>query len=191
VHKLFSLICNSSAYQLSARYPGEWNDRYTRYYARKYVRMLTAEEMHDAIATATGRPGSFRAGKETVGMAMQVSMPRASGELKSFMQAFGQANRGTPARPPAPSPMQPIMLMRSPVVLDRVLAAKDGRVQRLLDTYSDNGKVVEELFLGTLSREPSVEEKAMAVSVLDRNRVEGAQNVQWALLNLAEFLYNF
>ena len=33
-------------------------------------------------------------------MAMQVSMPRANGELKSFMQAFGQANRGTPARPP-------------------------------------------------------------------------------------------
>ena len=24
-----------------------------------------------------------------------------------------------------------------------------------------------------------------------RNRVEGAQNVQWALLNLVEFLYNF
>jgi hypothetical protein len=191
LHKLFSLICNSSAYQLSARYPGEWSDTYTRYYARKYVRMLTAEEMHDAIATATGRPGNFRAGKETVGMAMQLSVPRASGELKSFMQAFGQANRGTPARPPAPSPMQPIMLMRSPVVLDRVLAAKDGRVQRLLDAYPDNGKVVDELFLGTLSREPSAEEKALAVSVLDQDRVAGAQNVQWALLNLAEFLYNF
>jgi hypothetical protein len=153
--------------------------------------MLTAEEMHDAIATATGRPGNFRAGKESVGMAMQLSVPRASGELKSFMQAFGQANRGTPARPPAPSPMQPIMLMRSPVVLDRVLAAKDGRVQRLLDAYPDNGKVVDELFLGTLSREPSAEEKALAVSVLDQNRVAGAQNVQWALLNLAEFLYCF
>jgi len=51
--------------------------------------------------------------------------------------------------------------------------------------------VVEELFLATLSREPSPPEKALAVSALDKNRVEGAQNVQWALINLVEFLYNF
>src|SRR6266567_1497647 len=110
LHSLFRVICNSSAYQLSARFPGEWKDSYTRYYARKYA---------------------------------------------------------------------------------RVLAAKDSRVQRLLDSYKDNGKVVEELFLATLSREPMPEEKALAVSFLDRNRVDGAQNVEWALLNLVEFLYNF
>jgi hypothetical protein len=84
------------------------------------------------------------------------------------------------------------MLIRSPVVNDRVLAANDSRVQRLLDTYKDNNaKVVEELFLGTLARHPSPEESAFAVSVLEKNRVEGAQNVQWALLNMVEFLYNF
>ena len=124
-------------------------------------------------------------------MAMQLSMPRSSGELKSFMQAFGQSNRGTPPRPPSPSPLQPIMMMRSPVVNDRVLAAKDSRVERLLGAYSDNGKVVEELFVATLSRVPSDAERALAVTAMDKNRVEGAQNVQWALLNLVEFLYNF
>lgn len=191
LHKLFSLICNSNAYQLSARFPVEWSDKYTKYYARKYVRMLSAEELHDAIATATSRPGNFKDGKEALPMAMQVSLPRPSGELKTFMQTFGQANRGTPARPPAPSPLQPIVLMRSAVVNERVLAQKDSRVQRLLDTYKDNAKVVDELFLATLSREPSEAERALAVSALDSNRVEGAQNVQWALLNLAEFLYNF
>lgn len=205
LHKLFALICNSSAYQLSARFNGEWNDRYTKYYARKYVRMLSAEELHDAIALATDRPGTFGGGRRrvtaanaedsdpvpTVNMAMQVSLPRPAGELKSFMQAFGQANRGTPARPPQPSPLQPIILMRSPVVNDRVLAQKDSRVQRLLDSYKDDGKVAEELFVATLSRQPSAEERALAVAVMEKNRVEGAQNVQWALLNLVEFLYNF
>ena len=107
------------------------------------------------------------------------------------MNAFGESNRGTPARPAQASPLQPIMLMRSPVVNDRVLAAKDSRVQRLLDSYKDNGKVVEELFVSTLSRDPTPEEKALAVSFLDQNRVNGAQNVEWALLNLVEFLYNF
>jgi hypothetical protein len=166
--------------------------------------MLTAEELHDAIALATDRPGQFGSARRKknpaaddpppatpVSTAMQVSVPRASGELKSFLQAFGQANRGTPARPPQPSPMQPIMLMRSSVVNDRVIAAKDSRVQRLLDSYKDDGKVVEELFVSTLSREPSKEEKALGMEVMSKNRVEGAQNVHWALVNLVEFLYNF
>ena len=228
IHKLFSLICNSNAYQLSARWPvshsgvpavtggamggakpespvGEWSEKYTPYYARKFVRMLSAEELHDAIATATERPGRFGGPRRrpavnddedapapVATLAMQLSMPRVSGDLKSFMQAFGQANRGTPARPAQPSPLQPIMLMRSPVVNDRVLAANDSRLQRLLETYkNDNGKVAEELFMGTLSREPWPQEKALAVSLMEKNRVEGAQNVQWALLNLVEFLYNF
>ena len=191
LHQLFAVICNSSAYQLSARFPGEWSDKYTKYYGRKFVRMLTAEELHDAIATATGRPGEFKDGKDTVPMAMQVSLPRPSGDLKTFLQTFGQANRGTPARPPGPSPLQPIQLMRSPVVNDRVLAQKDSRVQRLLDTYRDNHKVVDELFLATLSREPSEAERQLALAALEKDRVQGAQNVQWALLNLAEFLYNF
>ena len=207
LHRLFSVICNSSAYQLSARFPGEWKETYTKYYARKFVRMLSAEELHDAIATATDRPGNFGATKRTskqavdngeeaevsqpVPMAMQVAAPRNSGELKSFMQAFGQANRGTPARPSQPSPLQPIMLMRSSVVTDRVLAAKDSRVQRLLDSYKDDGKVVDELFVATLARPPLPEERTLATSVMAKDRTEGAQNVQWALLNLVEFLYNF
>ncbi len=204
LHSLFRTICNSTAYQLSARFPGEWNERYTPYYARKYARMLTAEELHDSITLATDRPGRFGGGGRrrpvmndeeppgpAVTMAMQMAVPRSSGDLKSFMQAFGQANRGAPGHPPQPSPLQPIMLMRSSVLNDRVLAAKDSRVQRLLDSYKDNGKVVEELFFASLSREPLPEEKALAVSFLDKNRVEGAQNVQWALLNLVEFLYNF
>jgi hypothetical protein len=188
---VFRKICQSSAYQLSARYPGEWKENYTAYFARKFVRMLSAEEVHDALVTATGRPGSFKFGNEKVPMAMQANTPSASGELKTFMIAFGQSNRSNPPRPPAASPMQPLLLMRSPVVTDRVLAEKDSRVQNLLAAHQENGKVVEELFLGTLARYPQNDEKQIAVSALDKDRVKGAQNLQWALLNLAEFLYNY
>lgn len=203
LHKLFKLICSSSAYQLSARYPGEWREDFSKYYARKFARMLNAEELHDSIVTATERPanfvissknedGSSDGGASTsVGMAMQVSMPMARGELKTFMAAFGESNRNTPPHAPTPSPLQPIMMMRSPVVNDRVLAQKDSRVQRLLDSYSDNAKVVDELFMATLSREPQPAERALALTAMEKDRVQGAQNVQWALLNLVEFLYNF
>ncbi len=193
LHKLFKLIANSSAYQLSARFPeGEWNDTYTKYYARKFARMLTAAEVHDAITIATGVPGEVMDGRrgKNVPMAMQVSMANFQGDLKSFMQAFGHSNRNTVARPLLASPLQPIMMMQSPVVQDRVLVENGSRARELLIKYTD-GEVVEEMFYATLGRQPSPSEKDVALTAMAKNRVEGAQDLQWALLNLSEFLYNF
>ena len=64
--------------------------------------MLTAEELHDAITIATGVPGEIPDGRagNAVPMAMQASLARLKGDLKSFMQAFGHSNRTTVARPP-------------------------------------------------------------------------------------------
>src|SRR5207248_8579011 len=108
-------ICRSSAFQTSARFEGEWKDSYTKYFARKFVRMLDAEELHDAIALATSRPGSFTYGNEKMPMSMQLSGPSGGGDVKYFMQTFGQSNRSNPPRPMAGSPLQPILLMQSPV----------------------------------------------------------------------------
>ncbi len=191
IKHIFRTICRSNAYQLSARYEGEWNDTYSTYFARKLVRMLGAEELHDAITTATGRPGAFKLGNREMTMAMQLSGPSGGGDLKYFMQTFGQANRNNPPKLLKGSPMQPLLLMQSPVVNDRVLAKKDSRVQRLLDSYTDNTRVVDEMFLGTLARAPSQQEREIALNALQTNRVAGAQNLQWALINLPEFFFSY
>ena len=192
LRNLFRTICRSSAYQLSARFDGEWKDAYTRYYARKFVRMLTAEELHDAIAVATSRPGSFKFGDETTGMAMHLSGPSGNSDVKYFMQTFGQSNRNNPPRALAGSPLQPLLLMQSPVVTDRVLAKKDSRVERLLETYKDdNARVVDELFLSTLSRPASEGERQVGVAAMAKDRVTGAQDLQWALVNQVEFFFNY
>jgi hypothetical protein len=188
---LFRVVTNSSAYQLSASFPGEWNDTYTKYYARKYVRMLTAEELHDAIVVATGRPDDLSDGSRKVAMAMQVSLPRNRGDMKSFMQAFGQNNRGTVSHPPTPSPLQPIMMMRSSVVNDRIAADDDSRLEQLLKQHASNGAVVEELFLSSIARLPTPSEKDVALTAMAQDRIKGGESLQWALLNLSEFLYNF
>lgn len=188
---LLATICKSNAYQLSARFDGEWKDSYTKYYARHFVRLLGAEELHDSIAVATERPGSFKYGTEKMGMAMQLSGPSGSEDVKYFMQTFGQSNRSNPPRQSTGSPLQPLLLMQSPVVNDRVLAAKDSRVQHLLDTYKDdNNRVVNELFLATLSRPATDEERKVALDAMTKNRVQGAQDVQWALINHVEFFFN-
>jgi hypothetical protein len=191
LHELFRVVANSSAYQLSASFPGEWNDTYTKYYARKYVRMLTAEELHDGIVSATGRPGELRDGSQRVGMAMQVSLPQNRGDMKSFMQAFGQNNRGTVSHPPTASPLQPIMMMRSSVVNDRVIADNDSRLEQLLKQNASNAAVVDDLFLSTIARLPTPSEKDVALTAMAQDRIKGGEALQWALLNLSEFLYNF
>jgi len=188
---LMKTICQSNTYQLSARFDGEWKDSYSRYFARKFVRMLGAEELHDAITIATGKPGNFKFGDTQVNMAMQLSGPSGGGDLKYFMQTFGQSNRNNPPKILTGSALQPLLLMQSPVVNDRVLAAKDSRVQRLLETYKDDTRLVEEMFLGTLSRPPSQEESNVARTALAAGRTEAAQNLQWALINLTEFFFNY
>ena len=188
---LMSTICRSSAYQLSARFPGQWKDSYTKYYARKFVRRLSAEELHDAVVLATDRPGNFEYGDGTVGMAMQLSGPSKGREIRHFMETLGQSDRNTPPRKIAGSLLHPLVLMQSPVVAERVLAEDCGRVQQLLDRYSDDTRVVEEMFLATLSRPASDREEEIALAALRRNRVEGAQNLQWALINNVEFLFNY
>src|ERR1051326_5407316 len=47
------LMTQSSAYQLSSKYDGEWKEEYVPFFARKFVRRLDAEELHDAIVSAT------------------------------------------------------------------------------------------------------------------------------------------
>ena len=60
---LFRTIMKSSAYQLSTQFPGEWEEAYVPYYARRFVRVLTGPEVADAIAQATGQPYSFTLGR--------------------------------------------------------------------------------------------------------------------------------
>jgi hypothetical protein len=107
------------------------------------------------------------------------------------MQTFGQSNRSNPPRPLTGSPLQPLLLMQSPVVTDRVKAEKDSRVMQLLQAYADNGRVVDELFLATLSRPASASERQVALAEMNRDRTAGAQNLQWALINQVEFFFNY
>jgi hypothetical protein len=57
---LMRTLTRSSAYQLSSRFDGEWKHSYTPYFARHYVRQLSAEQIHDAII-ASSSTGSLAA----------------------------------------------------------------------------------------------------------------------------------
>ena len=211
-------VMNSSAYQLSSKFEGEWKQEYTPYYARKFVRLLSAPELHDVIALATSRPGSF--GKDTVKvpMVMQLMDPAyVDREVGEFLRAFGQASRDEMPKKGPSSSLQAMLLMNSKVVLDRVLAEGNSRVEQLVkERHTDRVLVsqlhkdqtgdematdelestldhflVDKIYLATLARQPTEPEREVAMAALRPDPTRGAQNLQWALINSPEFVFNY
>lgn len=215
---LVRTIAQSSAYQLSSRFEGEWKPEYGRYFARRYVKMLSPVQLHDSLVTATAVPGGYGSGDSKADMARQLLDPSYVGsEVAEFMRAFGQQSRDQfPARTPASS-LQAMLMMNSQMVLDRVQSDGAGRVADMLsDLQRDNivaaagwraatgaspqpsdlqaavhRGLTERLYLATLSRRPLEGELEVALAALKDDPAQGLENLQWALVNKPEFLFNY
>lgn len=215
---LVRTIVTSSTYQLSSQFHHPWEPAYGRYFARRNVKMLSPTQLHDSIVTATAVPGLYKSGGTEVGMARQVLDPSyVTAEVAEFMRAFGQQSRDLfPARPVASS-LQAMLMMNSEAVLDRVQSDGAGRIAKMLDALEEDrivaaaawksatGEVpdsaqadsavrrglVEKLYLSTLSRRPVPGEMDVALGALATDLAQGAENLQWALLNKPEFLFNY
>ena len=215
---LVRTIARSSAYQLSSRFDGEWKPAYGRYFARRYVKMLSPVQLHDSLVTATAVPGGYGSGDSKADMARQLLDPSYVGsEVAEFMRAFGQQSRDQfPARTPASS-LQAMLMMNSQMVLDRVQSDGAGRVAEMLsDLERDNivaaagwraatgaspqpselrtavhRGLTERLYLATLSRRPLEGELEVALAALRDDPAQGLENLQWALVNKPEFLFNY
>ena len=200
MHHLMKTIMKSTAYQLSSSYPAEWKDSYTNYYPRKFVRVMTGPEIADTIAQATGRPYTIQfAGIEAERVKQATDLGdlggRAKGgaDLNVMMTSFFEGNRYTPSSSGNKATMmQAILMMRSGLVNDRVLAENGSRVQKVLESARSNNELIGELYLSTLSRYPTPEEIKAAVGAfeLEKDRKRGAENLEWALLNSIEFVLN-
>jgi hypothetical protein len=188
---LIKTIMKSSAYQLSAKFPGEWNDNYIPYYARKYVRLMTGPEVVDAISKATNQPGQYSFSGIQVSRMKEMATPAGSRDITGLMQAFFQSNRNTQVPDGnRPSTLQALLMTNSKFINDKIVSQNGGRVQTVLASGMTNEQLVEELFLSSLGRWPTSEEKEVAFQALEKDRKRGAENIQWALLNSIEFVLN-
>jgi hypothetical protein len=196
---LMSLIAKSNAYQLSASYPDKWDVSYVPYYARKYVRRLDAEEIHDGIAKATGVLGNYTlTGSDLppVQWAMQfpdTREPRSNGAVLTFLNAFGRGDRDTTFRRSDPSTLQALNMLNNAFLEGRIHQANQGsRVQTLLSQGASAETIIHELFVNTLSRPPSDAEASLFLSMFRQqgNRL-AAEGLQWTLLNKMDFIFNY
>ena len=151
---------------------------------------LKAEQLLDAVDFACGTqekfpevPLGFRA----------ISLPD-SNFPNEFLDAFGRPRRVITCeceRSDTPS-MTQALLMISGGLLNRKVTDGNGRIAKLVKANTPADQVVTELFLCTLSRSPTPEEKqaALAEIATASSPQEGYEDFLWTLLNTREFQFN-
>jgi hypothetical protein len=188
---LLRTIMNSRAYQLSSKVtPGNRDDVQNVHYARFTVRRLTAEQIADAVDTATGTQEKYP-GLPLGTRAIQ--LPDA--EVKSyFLDVFGRPPRQITCeceRTIQPNIAQAMHLLNGSY-LNKKIGAPSGRIEALLKAKTPAAEIVNELYLATLSRLPADDERQRVLGWIERapNQREGVQDLLWVLLNSREFLFN-
>jgi hypothetical protein len=113
------------------------------------------------------------------------------------MDAFGRPNSSSDCpceRDTRPSIVQSLHLMNSRSLQEK-LASSDtaAKVQQLTASDLTPEAIVAELYLACYSRKPTDDELAVAVATFDQpdtKRRAAVEDVLWALLNSAEFVFN-
>jgi len=187
--KLIRTIVRSHTYQRSI-VTNQWNKDDLVNYSHAVPRRLSAEQLYDAIMTATGSPGSipgvpagFRA----------TQLPDNKINL-SFLDMFGRPPRESPCeceRTSEVSLSQTLNLINGPTIGDAIVHPQ-ALVARLTAEKAEPKRIVEEVYLSVICRYPTPEEQAQGEEYLASvgNAAEGAQDLMWALINSPAFLFN-
>ncbi len=198
---LHSTILNSRAYQLSRDAPERARGD-TRNFAAYYERRLPAEVLLDAVNQATGTTEKFNSSvMPPTATALEVPMSVLDEAIGSkFVEAtftvFGRPTRNVESfcdcdRQDQPTLMQSLYLVNHPELRKRIEDPK-GRVATIIEQQTDNDARVEEVYLWTLSRLPTDDERRLCVEYVEQSASPqaGLAGVMWSLLNTSEFLLN-
>ena len=185
---LMRTIVGSRAYQASI-VTNEWNATDRDNFSHAVPRRLAAEELMDAVSSATGARAHFPDVPEDTA-ASQLVDPHIGKE--GFLDVFGRPPRESSCECERRSDFslpQALNLVNGKTISDAVADPK-GRVAALVLSGKGDEAIVDELYLAALGRLPTREEQLRGVTYLS-NGTKGsrAQDLLWALLNSKAFLY--
>ena len=118
--------------------------------------------------------------------------PTEGGTFAEFLNHFERGNRDDEPRNFDSSIVQALALLNDRIVTDRLDATNSASlVARLIQQSNDPAAIAEGLYLNTLSRYPTTDEKAQAVAYLKSGELaRKTEDLQFALINKLEFLFN-
>ena len=188
---LIRLIMNSQTYQRTSRItPGNEEDR--RFYARYYPRRLKAEVLLDAISAATGQPTAFK-GYPAGTRSLQLP---DSNIASRFLNTFGRPERVITCeceRSDEPSMVQVLHIVNGNTLNDK-LQSKTNRIGRWLASGMPDYRIVESIYLASLSRYPTNREMSETLKIFagtpPEQKRELVEDVLWSVISTKEFLFN-
>ena len=188
LRKLMRTICQSRTYQLSIK-PNKWNEDDKMNFSHALPRRLSAEQLMDAVALATGVRPNF-VGMPTGMRAAEV--PDGAVEGNDFLSLFGRPKRQSACECERTSniTLSHALNMINGVTVSDAVSSKTGKIMKIVDAEKDDKKVAEEIYLACLNRLPSEKEMAAVDFSKGGSRLEVAQDLAWALLNSPAFLFN-
>jgi hypothetical protein len=186
--QLLRVIMTSRLYQLDSQ-PSPANASDRKFFSHFTVKRLAAEALLDAVDEATGTRTKFTS--LPLGT-RAVELPDAEYQ-NYFLKTFGKPVRASVCeceRSPDESLAQALHTLNGDIVTGKIADAK-ARVARLVAAKATGDRIVEDLYLATLSRYPTAAERENAADFVkqSQNRTECYQDLQWALINSKEFLF--
>ncbi len=184
------LILTSRVYQASSL-PNETNAGDHTQFSRAQRRRLPAEVFRDAVSSLSG----VRDDLDGMAPESRAVLTWNNKVRSNFLDTFGRPNSSEECpceRDPSPTMAQTLHLMNS-TQLQAQLQSGNSEAMRLARSDLDSAAVVEEVYLRAFSRYPTEEERRIAVAHLGepgQDRVVQTQDLFWALLNTAEFVFN-
>ncbi len=177
-------IVLSKAYQRSSK-SSDPRHKEPRLYARMNVKGLSAEQLFDSLALATGYREPVPPAARAV-FGFEKGSPRGE-----FLATFG----GGPARSDSQTSILQALALMNGEWIARQTDPKQGAMLRAVlgAPFLDDAGRLETLFLATLSRPPSREEQRRFLALVERSaakRSEAFADILWVLLNSHEFLLN-
>ncbi|MCI0700003.1 MAG: DUF1553 domain-containing protein [Planctomycetia bacterium] len=185
---LVKTIMKSRTYQLSAQ-PNDFNRDDNKYFSHTVTKLLTAEQLLDAICDFTALPEKF-AGLPLGTRAIQLP----DGEVNHpFLKAFGQPARELACECERESDgnlAQALQLINGPTVNEKV-RNPNNRLGKLLAAKMTNEQILTELYFAALGRAPFDDEKQIALDHVNKreDKRKAWEDVVWALINTREFLF--
>ncbi|MCA9035432.1 MAG: DUF1553 domain-containing protein [Planctomycetaceae bacterium] len=185
---LIRTIMASRVYQLSSR-RNQFNEDDEIYFSHATTRMLTAEQLLDAICTVTGLQEEFP-GMPAGTCAVDLVDPP---EGHKFLQVFGQPQRELPCeceRSTDSNLSQALQLINGPTVHNK-LRSDAGVVHQMITAGKSDAEIINSLYLAALSREASPREQEIAAAHIAANddRTRALEDIAWAIINSKEFLF--
>jgi hypothetical protein len=181
-------VAKSDAYGRSAT-PRPGAERDDRYQSHARLRPIPGPILLDAIAQVTGARLTFPDAPEAA-RAQQVDDEDGGSYSLRVLGRCPRDGSIDPATPPSPTISMALHLIHGPPA-SSWLAGPGSMIETIAKNPPPPPRLAEELFLASLGRVPTAEERSRAAEALGRSFVqEKAEDLLWALLASTEFATN-